>query len=106
VCQPGNMKCVHTFIGIHLHDARALQNTNDLDGPRLLHHTMANMNTADQVAAFREFTCVQVRRSSDTYDGRQHGRIHSQPNAAPSHQLVCSCGLAEPRLYRMLHAIS
>jgi hypothetical protein len=36
------------------------QNTNDLDGPRLLHHTMANMNTADQVAAFREFTCVQV----------------------------------------------
>ena len=40
---------------------RHTQNTNDLDGPRLLHHTMANMSTADQVAAFREFTCVQVQ---------------------------------------------
>ena len=52
---------MRTHMGDHLHDVHPLQNTNDLDGPRLLHHTMANMNTADQVTAFREFTCVQVK---------------------------------------------
>ena len=39
-----------------------IPNTNDLDGPRLLHHTMANMDTTDQPAAFRPFVCHTVRK--------------------------------------------
>lgn len=79
----------------HRHHAHALQNTNDLDGPRLLHHTMANMNTADQVAAFREFTCVQVQLSSAMCALEQSDCVRLQPaRCSSTTALICECDLA------------